>query len=236
MNLQHVVVGGGEHGLGQPLPRLGDTCDLVAGGILEVEVPGPPVLTVERPDRLPTRFEGEADLADHVLLDDRPDLVAGPVGDVDLRLGELRGAGDGEQDVARHVDQLQRVRHELVDTAQEPNRLLERTLPDLADRPDLGAVLVVDRVLVVEFDQLGLLVDHQHRLIEHADTACGGRHPSLAGDLVLDLPGRHPRGGEGRAGRQGVDTLATVIRDVLGPPTAVPVPVLVLSRGAENLP
>ena len=33
MDLEHIVVGGGEHRLREALPRLGDAGDLVAGGV-----------------------------------------------------------------------------------------------------------------------------------------------------------------------------------------------------------
>ena len=48
VDLHHVVVGRGEHGLGQALPRLGDAGDLVALRVGDGEVPGPPVLGVDR--------------------------------------------------------------------------------------------------------------------------------------------------------------------------------------------
>src|SRR4051812_8848546 len=51
---------------------------------------------------------------------------------------------------------------ELVVGRQQPDRLLRLALTDLAHCADLCAVLVVDRILVVDLDQLGLLVDDEH--------------------------------------------------------------------------
>ena len=128
------------------------------------EVPRPPVLGVDRAVGVAVGLEAEADLADHVLLHDLADLGAAAVLDDDLRLHHLGRAGEGQEHVALHVDDLQLVGEELVDAAEHAQRLLGRRLAHLADRADLRAVLVVDRVLVVDLDDLGLLVHHQHRL------------------------------------------------------------------------
>ena len=69
VDLHDVVVGGGEHRLGQALPGLRDPGDLGVGVVADREVPGPPVLGVDRADRCAAGLEGEADLAEHVLLE-----------------------------------------------------------------------------------------------------------------------------------------------------------------------
>jgi hypothetical protein len=49
MELDDVVVGRGEERLGDALEGLRDAGDLLAGGVLDAEVPGAPVLGLDRP-------------------------------------------------------------------------------------------------------------------------------------------------------------------------------------------
>ena len=152
-------------------------------------------------------LEREADLADHVLLHDLADLGAHAVLHDDLRLHDLGRPGEGEQHVAVRVDDLQLVGHELVVGREHAQRLLGHALADLADRADLAAVLVVDGVLVVDLDELGLLVHDQDRLGEDRAAALrdAGRHAgllatSLTTFSVARFDGR-ARGRRRRAGR-----------------------------------
>src|SRR5690606_2960714 len=158
VHLDDVVVRGGEHRLRQPLPGLGDPGDLLVGVVADREVPGPPVLGVDRAERAPAGLEGEADLPEHVLLDDLADGVAGTVGDLETGLHHLRRAGDDEEHLGRGIDDLERVGEELVEARDDPHDLLRHRLADLADATHLGPVLVVDRVLVVDLDELPALV------------------------------------------------------------------------------
>ena len=99
------------------------------------------------------------------------DLVVGAVADDDGALHHLRRAGDAQQHLAGHVGDLQLVRHELVEVADQAEHLLRRALADLIDRRELLAVLVEHAVLVVELDELRLLVDDEDRLVEDAAAA-----------------------------------------------------------------
>jgi len=94
------------------------------------------------------------------------------------------------------IDHLQMVGEELVQARNNPHDLLKGALADLAHRADLGAGAVKDRILVVDFDELGLLVNNKKLLIDQAPT---GDHASLTiygrtapfgiGEVLLDLPG-----------------------------------------------
>ena len=108
--------------------------------------------------------------------------------------------------------------------------LLGRGLADLADGPDLHAVLVVDGVLVVDLDELGLLVHDQHRLGEdRAAALCARDRPHLL-HVAHDLLGGPLRGGDVRALGGWIDRLPPVGGHVLRPLRAVPVAQLVPSH------
>jgi hypothetical protein len=172
------------------------------------------------------------DLADHVLLDDLAHRPAVPVLHHHPGLEELGRPGEGQHRPAGGVDDLELVGEELVDVGHQPEQLLGRALADLADGPDLGAVLVVDGVLVVELDELGLLVDDQHRLGEEGARAGrrAGWHPGL-GHVALDLLRGPLHGGDLRVTDRGIGRLPAVGGHVLGPLGTVEVPVLVTPEG-----
>src|SRR5262245_29349500 len=203
VDLHHVVVGRGEHGLGEALPRLGDAGDLGAGVVLDVELPGPPVLAVDHAPGATAGLQREADLADHVLLDDRADRGALAVLHDDPGLHDLGRAGERQHHVAHHVHDLELVGEELVIGAEDAHRLLGHALADLAHRADLAAVLVVDGVLVVDLDELDLLVDHQDRLGEQGAAALVGGGDTGGGHVAHHLlrgavDGRHVGGADRR--------------------------------------
>lgn len=71
------------------------------------------------------------------------------------------------------VTDFQLVSEELVVVAEKPHDLFDGALADLYHGGQLLAVLVVHGVLVVDFDQLAFLVDHEHRFGEQCSTALG---------------------------------------------------------------
>src|SRR5207247_1748534 len=106
--------------------------------------------------------------------------------------------------------------------------LLEHALADLADGADLAAIGVVDGVLVVDLDELGLLVDDEDGLGEHRPSGrAGGAGGAGLLDVTHDLLGRPVDGRWWRRRQVRVDAGAAVGGDVLRPAGAVPVAVLV---------
>ncbi|CAO5155529.1 hypothetical protein FAIPA1_190033 [Frankia sp. AiPs1] len=86
------------------------------------------------------------------------------------------------------VADLQPVGEELVPRGQNPHCLLQRALPDLDHRADLPALLVEHGVFVRHFNELGLLVDDEHRLAEQRPTARpDGGYPGQLAHLLLHL-------------------------------------------------
>ena len=80
------------------------------------------------------------------------------------RLHDLGRPGEHQHRAAR-VPHLEVVGEVLVELREQPDRLLQRALPDLHDRADLLALPVVHGVLVGQLDQLRLLGDDEHRLL-----------------------------------------------------------------------
>src|SRR4051812_47545569 len=107
VGLDDVVVGLGEHRLREGFPGLCDPGDLVAGLVLDVPVPGAPVLTVQHADLLTVGLQCEPDLADYVLLDDLADLLTVPALDHDAGLHELAWPCQGEHHLAAGVHDLE---------------------------------------------------------------------------------------------------------------------------------
>ena len=169
VDLDDVVVGRREHRLGQALPGLRDAGDLAAGLVLDVEVPGAPVLAVERADLLAARPRARTGSC-RSRSAGRSAPISWPLPPSTMIRDFMNFARPGQRqhDAAVGVDDLELVGEELVDVGDEPHHLLRGALADLADRADLPAVLVVDRELLVDLDQLGLLVHHEHRLGEQA--------------------------------------------------------------------
>ena len=150
-----------------------------------------------------------------------------------LRLQDLGRAGEREQHVALRCRRPASLWVRNWSTRGEHAQdLLGRRLPDLADGADLRAVLVVDGVLVVDLDELGLLVHDQHRLGEDRAAArrrrCRRRPWPTSRDDLLGRPVR--RSARGAAADRRVDRLLAVRRDVLGPLGAVPVAQLVAAE------
>ena len=81
MHLQYIVVGGRKGRLQQALKRLGHPRDFGACSVLDAEVPGPLVLGKDPADFLAVDHKPKPDLAEHVLLHDRADFVAGSIAD-----------------------------------------------------------------------------------------------------------------------------------------------------------
>ncbi len=202
-----VAVGGGEHRPRQPLPLLRDPGNLGARRVGDREIPGPPVLRLDRADHLTTGDQVEADLAEDVGLHDLAERGAVGPGHQDTGLHQFRRPGEHQHRPA-DVAHLEGVGEELVEVAEQPHGLLHRALPDLHDRADLPAVAVEHRILVGQLDELGLLVDQQHRLLVQ-------RGPS---DL---RSGRRRHRGRWRRRRRRWSGPGGLL-DVLGPDPAVP--------------
>jgi len=83
VDLYDIVVGSSEGSFEHAFERLGYASNLSAVGVLNVEVPGPPVLSVDRPDLGTARDQAKANLAECVLLLNLTDRVAGTVFDND---------------------------------------------------------------------------------------------------------------------------------------------------------
>jgi len=137
VDLHHIVVCLGEHGLGPALPGLGDAGDLATAGVLDVEVPGAPVLAVERADLLPSGLECETNLAHHVLLHDLAQLLTVPALDDDAGLHQLARPCQCEHDLAAGVQVLARDNDEVSDET-----LLGSWEAALPGFPTLGAALL----------------------------------------------------------------------------------------------
>lgn len=228
MDLQHVVVGLREPFLGKARPRLRDAGDLVPFPVLDVEIPCVPVFTSHRAKSASAALELEANLADdaEVLLNDLTDQGSVCTRDGHCGLHELGGPGYKHEYTAALVDDLQSACPIIV--WQCRHRLLEEVLADLLHRSDLLTVLVVDGVLGLDLEQLGLLIYHKDWLREHRSSAGGGaigvtNHLHLLLDFCV-------RGLFRRIG-QGIDFLAATRPDMLGPLTPIPVSDFVATEG-----
>ncbi len=187
--LDRIVVGGREDRLAEAFERLSDERHLVAVNILDMEIPCPPVLGVDRGQFVAAGRQREPLLAHDVLLVDRADLGTVAVRNDELRLHDLGGAREAEHRLAVHVADLEPVGEVLVEPREQAYRLLELRLADLHDRADLVAVLVEHVVLVGELDQLRLLIDDEDGLGEQR-AATGSVwlvDSRLPRQLVLDL-------------------------------------------------
>lgn len=166
MYLQHVVVGHGEHGLQHTFERLGDPGNFDSGSILDPEVPRSPVLCPQATDDHSPRFDVETNLADCVLLHDLTDVLTRRIANDDARLDELGWARDAQDDSPARVDELERVGEVLIPVAEEPEKLLESVLTNLAYGTDLVAGSVMKDELGVDLDQFDLLVHHHEQVVE----------------------------------------------------------------------
>ncbi|KAG1648107.1 hypothetical protein GQR58_030095 [Nymphon striatum] len=115
VELDDIVVSGGEGRLEHAFECLGDASNFGAVGVLNVEVPRPPVLGVDRTDLLAAGHQAKRDLAEGVLLDDLADLITQTVVHDDAGLHELGRTGEPEHDVVGGVHDLQMMGEELHD-------------------------------------------------------------------------------------------------------------------------
>src|SRR5918996_2710216 len=231
LDLNDVIVSGGEQSLCQALPGLGDPGDLRSRAVLDVEVPGSPVLGIDRAQRLAAGFQGEADLPNDVLLHDLTDLAANIVFDDDSRLEKLRRPRESQQDRTRDIHDLQARREELVQRGEESQRLPHRALSHLPDGADLIRVAIEDRVLVCHLDDLRLLADDEDRLCEESSTALGGRpFGTRPCDIGPDLLGRTLDGRDGGSTEGFIHRGNPSSGDIGRPRPPIPVPHLVTAK------
>ena len=123
------------------------------------------------------------------------------------------------------------MRQVLIEAAHHSQRLLEIGLTHLADRGDLVAVLVVDRILAMDLEEFRLLVHHKDWLVEdRTATRHSTGQPSLFADLTLYLRGTLIACWDvGSAAT--VDRFGSTVHDTIGPSGAVPIALLVFARG-----
>ena len=115
MNRHHIVVGSGERGLQYALECFGDAGDLGAVRVLDVEVPGSPILGIDRSHLDTTDVQTKLDLAQRVLLGYFTNGVTGAVFDDHSRFHELGWSGQLEHHIVLRID-----RPAFADAAQVP--------------------------------------------------------------------------------------------------------------------
>lgn len=157
------------------------------------------------------------------------DLGAIGTGDDHLGPENLGGSGQPDEHPTIHVFDLQIVRP--VSVGANPHGLFHEALADFPNRADLLAILVVDGVLGVDLEELGLLVEDQHWLGEERLTAdlsaVGNTDPA---DLSLDLLARPVGGRHRRTTDGGIDLLTPTGGDMLGPLSAIPIAEFVAAK------